>query len=771
MNNFPGYKNFCLMLVIIFAGIPIPTFATTPIPSVSIAVTLEEMSGKLERGRFFYPIELVRQGTEQKVTVEAFLTPHQPTRFSIKKNTVFRKEINVRYEKQRNMRIPFDSKKPGLYELVVHISGRIDKENGYSDKILRYVHIGKKGEYRIISPKQFVREQRERRQQLFQEALKKSPDSPDIRLLYENAIQMPKQMIKRVRPHQIKNQLKARPVGPSDTIKKYVELKSDQAWSPEDPLTIQGRLTYLDYDGIWRPLANVSVNIYDEDVGFDDHLGTVSTNWSGDWSFSVNNDDGWLADGRDVYYTFKLENTRIRVQDCDGVDSTYKWKSEVHDDLSEGSVVNFGTDTGSTNINSMQIWNMLNLAWNHASTVGGRDPGFVDSCFPEGSGARWDRFWEEIDIPGSDNDAPDIVTHEYGHAVMWYAYGSNNPSPGGSHSFGDDNQNSSLAWSEGWATGFMLSLRPDGSYNWSEGDAGRNIENFSDDGNRDGNRNEGRVAAAINDMIDNADDDNGGSQNRGRDEVDDDNIPNRVALSSMLNDTLWGGYHTDFEDFWSSLSGELSGATLGDANEIMYYNYMDVPAPISCVATKVMALESKAPDDTLDGLRRFRDHLLKGFNGGQNLINTYYRNSPELALMLIKNSELRSEAVAVINHFSKIGYVLTNNNQMRKFANSRHPLVDKDMAKRIRKVMARIEGQASQKLKQDMGPLMDILASVEGLDIRALQQKLHDIKSKHPKTHKVPLIQSEFNAASKKSAKSGELEKIIKQYIPPFDRK
>ena len=352
---------------------------------------------------------------------------------------------------------------------------------------------------------------------------------------------------------------------------------------------------------------------------------------------------------------------------------------------------------------------------------------------------------------------------------MWYAYGSNDASPGGPHNFGDDSQNRSLAWSEGWATGFMLSLRPDGRYNWNEGDTGRNVENFSDAGNRDGNRNEGRVAAAINDMLDNANDDNGGNLDRGRNDADDDNTPNRVALSTMLNDTLWGSWHTEFESFWASLSGELGGAILGDANEIMYYNYMDVPAPISCVATKVMALESKAPDDLLEGLRRFRDQTLKGFNGGQNLINTYYRNSPELAMILVLDPELRQQAAEVIHHFSRIGYILTSNEELRRIAASRRPLIDREMAELVRNVMTRIEEQASHDLKQDMQPLANILGSVEGLDVRSLQEKLEDIKSKHPKTHRVQLKQAEFNPRSEEAAKSGELGEVIKQYIPPFD--
>jgi len=735
-------------------------------------MTLEEIKGFATHRSISYPIGLVLRGKTQtlQVDVEAFLTTYEPKRFSVKKDSIFCEKIKLRKGKRR-MKIPIKVRKEGIYELLVRISGKIDKDNGFLDTIQRYVIVDQEKNYRIISPKQFVGEQRKERERHFQEALKKNPNSPDIRLLYENSQRLPDEIIKSIQPHKMKTKLHARPTGPSEEIKKYIEEKSDTAWTSEDPLTIRGNLSYLDFDGVWRPLVNVSVNIYDEDVGFDDHLGTTGTDWSGNWSFSVNNNDGWFADGRDIYYTFKLENTRIRVQDCDGIDSTYKWKSAVHDDLSEGTVLNFGSQTGTTNANSMQIWNMLNLAWVGAVNLGGRDPGFVDSCFPEVSGALWSPFWEEIDIPGSNNDSPDTVTHDYGHAVMHYAYGSDDPSPGGSHSFGDDNQNASLAWSEGWATGFMLALRPDSRYNWHEGDVGRSIENFSDSGNRDGNRNEGRVAAAINDMIDSQDDDNGGNLDRGRNDADDDNSPNRVSLSSMLNDTLWGSWHDDFEEFWASLSGELSGATLGDANEIMYYNYMDVPAPISCVATKVVALELASPDDVLEGLRKFRDHGLKGFNGGQKLINVYYRNSPELAMILPKDPELRRDASQVIKHFSDIGSILTENERFKEFANSRRPMIDKKTADHIRNVLARIEKQASKELKDDMDPLERIIGSVEGLDARSLQRKIDDVKTKHPKTHRVLLRQSKFNAASKKASKSDELLEILKKYRSPLDEK
>jgi hypothetical protein len=278
-------------------------------------------------------------------------------------------------------------------------------------------------------------------------------------------------------------------------------------------------------------------------------------------------------------------------------------------------VVDFGTETGGSDAKTMQIWNQLNLVWNHTVVNGGQDPGFVDCCFPYES-TEWDRFWEELDIEEQYNDGPDVVMHEYGHAVMYYAYDDDNPSPGGSHAFDDMLQNASQSWSEGWATAFMLSARPDGAYNWHEGDGGRNIENFSAS-NRVGERNEGRVAAALFDMLDGPNDGNGGNQDRGRNSYTDGNSANRVSLVTMLRDTLWGSYHVDVLGFWYSLSGDLTSGQRTPGQTVMYYNWMSVVEPGSCVASKVVAREEKEPESILTGLRHFRDLALKPFDGGR----------------------------------------------------------------------------------------------------------------------------------------------------------
>jgi hypothetical protein len=754
-------SNIIIILFLIFGFLSVSN-AVPPTPPGNIMEGKEILEGRLRDGRVYYPIIARLDPQVIESEIEAGISFQESKIYNMKKEVFFRERLdsNKPAEIKRNISIKID--KPGHYELEIRIRGKINDQEGFSNKMVRHILLEKGGRYRILSGKQFVREIRRKRENTFKENLKKDPENPKIRLLHEETMTVPDEIASNIKPQQVKTELQIRPEGPSEYIKKFIEERATESWSPKDPITVLGRLVFLDHDGVWRPLVNVSVNLYDEDTGFDDHLGVTATDWNGYWSFSVNNNDGWFADGRDIYYTFKLENTRIRVQDCDGIDSTYSWASAVHDDLSDGTVLNFGTQTGVQNPKTMQIWNMLNLAWNHAVTAGGRDPGFVDTCYPEDGGTHWDRFWEEIDIGEEYNDGPDVVTHEYAHAVMWYAYGDDNPSPGGSHSFGDTNQNKSLSWSEGWATGFMLSARPDGFYNWHEGDSGRNIENFSSS-NRDGNRQEGRVAAAINDMLDYPNDDNNGILNRGRDSYGDNNSSNRVQLSKMLNDTLWGSYHDDFEDFWYSLSGELTSNQRTLAHEIMYYNWMNVSEPGSCVASKAVVVESREPEQVLQGLRKFRDLALKDFSGGRGLINMYYRNSPELALILLRDKELRQNVIRIINHFSQLGYTFASNNRLKKLSDSGAAVVDANMVELIQSVIRQVEKKGSLELRNDLLHVKRAVQSVQGLDIRTLQEKLADTKMKQQQNHKKRLKQSILNPNSNKALRSEEVNSLIKR--------
>jgi len=757
-----GVNSYTISLLCFFIGFLPISYAVPPTPPGYIIEDKEMIEGQLRDGRIYCPIAiwLGPQVIESEVVVSVSFQDSKI--YNMRKEVIFRERLDASRPRKIQRNISIKKDKPGRYELVAKIQGKIKENEGFSDKMVRHIFLDKGGKYRILTGKQLIRERRRKRENAFKEQLKIDPENPRIRLLYKDTIKVPDEVVSKIQRHKVKTPLEVRPQGPSEYIKKFIRESADKSWAPEDPITVLGCLVFLDHDGVWRPLVNVSVNLYDEETGSDDHLGVTATDWNGNWSFSVNNDDGWGADGRDIYYTFKLENTRIRVQDCDGIDSTYTWASAVHDNLSDGTVLNFGTETGAENPKTMQIWNMLNLAWVHAATAGGRDPGFVDTCYPEDGGTHWDRFWEEIDIGEEYNDGPDVVTHEYGHALMWYAYGDDSPSPGGSHSFGDINQDPGLAWGEGWATGFMLSLRPDGVYNWHEGDSGRDIENFSSS-NRDGNRHEGRVAAAINDMRDFPNDDNGGDLDRGRNGYGDNNSSNRVPLSKMLNDTLWGSYHDDFEDFWYSLSGELTSDQRTLAHEIMPYNWMDVSQARSCVASKAVVAESDNSEQTLEGLRKFRDLALKEFAGGRELINMYYRNSPELALILLRNQRLRKDVIRIVNHFSQLGYTFTSNKRLKKLSESRKAVVDANMMETIKSVIRQVEEKGSRKLRNDLLHVKRAVESIQGLDIRTLQEKVADAQMKRQKVYKKRLQRSAFNPNSYKALRSEEVRGLIKR--------
>ena len=729
-----------------------------------------ELSHKIDEARLNIAdgielqIALATSAEYQRATMRVLVEALGDNVFANQTITESREEIDPGRDQ---FRYPLKIEKPGRYRVTFLFEGITGEKEGFSSKLVRYVDVSDKGEVRIRDRKMKRLEEQEGRRQEFERQLRENPDDPDLRLLDGDAIQLPNVIKDVVKPHE-KEGLLVRPAGLSEMEKRYLQQSESKAWSPEDPITVRGRLTFVDFDGAVRPLVNATVKVYDDDTFGDEHLVTTISDWSGNWSVSVNNDDGWLQDGRDIYYKFETNNSRFRVQDCDGIDSTYRWKSSTHDNLSEGTVLDFGSETAGSDEDTLIVFNMLNSAWNHATTVGARDPGFVDTCYPVDDGTHWDRFWEEIDFEEQFIDGPNVLHHEYAHAIMWYGYGDDNPSPGGSHSFDDMNQDAGLSWSEGWANTFQHSVRPDGIYHWNEGSPGRSLENFSA-ANRNGNRNEGRVAAALIDMLDAANDDNGGSQNRGRDDYGDDNTPNRVSLATMLNGTLWGSYHDDFEDYWASLSGNLTSAQRGDAQEIMYYNWQNVPEPISCVASKVAAAVSDRPEAMLAGLRQFRDLGLGEFSGGRQMIQAYYANSPEMALIILRQPVLQREAYAIASRFSDFGAVLASNERQAKLARSGEAVIDAEMAKRITAFLSQVRRAASPELVAELDRVQDVIDQIAGMDFGSLQAKIAENATKRQKVPQRQLRQMQLNPASQEASQARELRELLKPVKPPRD--
>lgn len=759
MKNLRKTQMFLLRLFLIGGFVTILTsglfvkilLATPPDPPVKISIevgAIEPVEIKLRDGKLVLHIKVsLRDNIEpsllKKITdmiiVRATRTPIETEITRVVKPD-FEKELKL-IKESPSQEINLLLSPPTRGDEKLEIWAGIKDKDAAIDRKIRYLRSKTRDSVTLFTPKQYEKELKKERWNKFWDHFKKFPSDADIRLLWPRTKKIQDVNISAIL--EVKEQILVRPKGPSDGLKMYIKESEDQSWDSSDPLTIRGRLTYQDFDGIWRPLVNVSVNIWDSDTGPDEHLGTVGTDWNGYWSFSCNNDDGLWQDGRDIYYSFKLENTRWRVQDCGPwPDSTYEWESSVHNNLKDGSVVDFGTETGSGDNGPMIVWQFLNRAWNHVVVYGQQDPGFVDCCFPENN-TRWDRFWEEIDVEQQYTDGPDVVTHEYGHALMWYAYDEDNPSPGGSHNFGQVQQDSGLAWSEGWATGWMLSVCPDGEYNWHEGttegnneypscviqnDFGRDIEAFSST-NRKGELNEGRVAAAINDLLDAPNDSNGGNENLGRSDKEDGNSAYRIPLSKMYRDVMWGGWHEDFLQFWSDLAGELSGDMYSLARDACQYNWMSISGPIVCAAEAVTN-EINGKEEILRGIRIFRDYCLKDFPGGRLLVQSYYRNSPELTGILSEDKEARDEALKVLKYFSKLGVVFSDNKAYEELLRSDEPIIPNDMNSIIIGVFERLEKHASTQLSNDLKEVKASYEKLNKLSLREIQLILQNKKVK-----------------------------------------
>ena len=614
----------------------------------------------------------------------------------------------------------------GRYRVEVELTGRMADRPAIFDRLVFY-QIVENGTARLSTHEELRRSDQSRRQEAFRERLRQDPDRPDIRLLAPATLPVPESIDREVRPAEEVPNLVVHGEGPGKVLLPYIVDRTDESWQARDPITVQGRVVYQDFEGTWRPLVNVSVNLYDDDTFGDEHLATTTTDWNGDWSFNVNNDDGFLQNGRDIYYEFHLGNTRWHVRDNSGDD--YVWASAVHDDQSDGAVINFGSETGDSDPEAMQVFAFLNLGWNHIVVAGSQDPGHVEARYPATS-SFFSPSAETVNIASADNTGPDTVLHEYGHALMHYAFAGTDVSPGGAHGFGDDAQDQGLAWSEGWATGFMLSLCPDRMYNWSEGttegsgewptctnqnDGGQEIEEFADSGNRTGEQNEGRVAGAINDFRDARDDDNGGSENRGRNDEEDANARSRIGLATIYRDSMWGFVHQDFLDFWITFAGNLSGTTRATADDIMQYNWMSLPLELSCVASKLTVASELDAEPLLSRLRAFRDYGLKPLQAGRGWIQTYYSHSPELAMLLMDDEEARRAALTVIRHFAMLGEAFGNHRALEKLAASDQPVVPKPVRAAIDRVLRTIEGRGSDELRREIEPLRMSLAEFQDL--------------------------------------------------------
>jgi hypothetical protein len=226
-------------------------------------------------------------------------------------------------------------------------------------------------------------------------------------------------------------------------------------------VTVQGTASWLDENGTVHPAFGMLVEVRDSELIGSDLVAEGLTDVNGQYSFTVNNDDGPLQGDRDIFVRFITSNGAVNIRTAGIFGAPYEADSPVHSEVPDGTTItenitcdNTGTgpacglETGASYVaayaailNGGTFLGGLNIEW----------PGDPGSANYNGS---------RINLRPGDRFDWDVMFHEYGHYVMdTFDFEDN---PGGPHNIGDcisdvhssKDQGLRLAWGEGWPTYF-----------------------------------------------------------------------------------------------------------------------------------------------------------------------------------------------------------------------------------------------------------------------------------------------------------------------------
>ena len=755
--------------------------ATPPTPPVQLELPkAEELAALIpEKGVFTVPVRVLAHQDVAKLTLMVRTTKMDMSgRREGQVKDYALKGLGKGETQTVEIKIPLQEK-DGLYRLEAAVQIEQKGKTGVVSKGV-LIHVVEKGRSRLTTAIELRRTQVSQKKQAFQEALAGKPKQPDIRLLMDNTVPVPVELTKYIKPYTGPKQKRAGGSGPPAAIKPYI-IKKTKSDKPKDShlwqkpgvvlaqfvplIELRGQVVFEEWytnipcnpadpgdpyypctpgpPKVLTPLANATIVIFKENVGgFDLGVDITETDGNGFWSVYL---DPALA-GSNFYYIVSLENQKFNVRDAAG--GEYSWVSASR----SGTIINFGQEMFNSNVEAAQVFATINRGWNHIVTEGGQDPGLIEVRYPDfclfsdGTlNSCWDPTVEVVRLQTEKNDAPDVILHEYGHGLLHYAFGF---SPGGGpHSFSDLEQDSGVAFNEGWATAFSLSVCPDGLFNWSEwpyqdpaggwplcavnNAFGEWIEGFSFDNgqNRKGEHHEGRVAAAITDFLDGPNDDNRGNEDQGKNGYEDANENDRTSLATIYRDSMWGFSFGDFINFYIQLWSGLTNTMRPLADDIMTYNWMSwpitVPVPETvCVASKVAIAMSPEYAQVLDGLRAFRDKAMKPLIVGRHWMQSYYSHSPEMAILLIGDSEARQAGQVVVEHFSRIGHTLKELRGLERLSTSQEVVLPPRVIESIKKISQVIKTKGSEELKEKVVEVHKLLNTFDGLSVSQAVQKV-----------------------------------------------
>ncbi|MEV4759236.1 hypothetical protein AB0J86_29635 [Micromonospora sp. NPDC049559] len=343
--------------------------------------------------------------------------------------------------------------------------------------------------------------------------------------------------------------------------------------APQSPCDtrVAGNWSFQDQNAAWHNQMNLQVQVWDADTFGDSLLATGITDGAGNYNICFDSQSEGFPDSgtADIYVRFVTENSQWKVQRGG---SPLAFRTGTTNDVATGSTLNLGSLTSGDGAlqRGLHAFDSANDAWlwipKPTNLCFDQDDAscrqLVINWAPDSTdGTYYSLGGNDVHLAADDPNAPVTVVHEIGHAVMDDVYNDAFPAAPSCNPHSITGASSAgCAWTEGWAEWFPATVYNDPFYRWPDGGS-LNLENASwGNGWGQGDTTEGRIAGALIDITDAANEATWDRYSEG---------PFNIWFTFTHHNS------NNFAEFWSHRTGDGFNVADSGALASVYQNTID----------------------------------------------------------------------------------------------------------------------------------------------------------------------------------------------------
>ena len=144
----------------------------------------------------------------------------------------------------------------------------------------------------------------------------------------------------------------------------------------------------------------------------------------------------------------------------------------------------------------------------------------------------------------------------------------------------------------------------------------------------------------------------------------------------------------------------------------------------------------------------------------------YYRNSPEIALILLRNPQFVPEAVKVMRHFSHLGAAFGRHELNKKLTLENPELLPKGIMASIVMLTEALAKTGSMELKHDVKQVRREAERLRDISLQDWKDSVIKAKKKTQERAPVALRTDQFSHGSTKALQDEKLQQFLNRHYP-----